>query len=108
MSSHSTLYVGDNTHVLELVDLQDNEGAVQTDATVQLTALVDAQTGAAVTGVTLPLSMPHVSGGLYRAILPHGLSVRAGHIYSATIKALGTQSFRAEWVERLLAQERAA
>jgi hypothetical protein len=106
--THSALYVGDNTHLVEVKDLKDNDGAVQTDATVQLTALVDKLTGDAVTGVTLPLSMPHVSAGLYRATLPHGLSVTAGQLYLATIKAIGSQSFRAEWVETLVAQVRAA
>lgn len=106
--THSALYVGDNTHLVEVVDLQDNAGAVQTTATVNLTALVDKLTGATVTGVTLPLSMPHVAAGLYRATLPHGLSAVAGRTYLATIKAVGTQSFRAEWVETLIAKARAA
>ena len=106
--THSALYVGDNTHLVEVKDLKDNDGVVQTDATVQLTALVDKLTGDAVTGVTLPLSMPHVSSGLYRATLPHGLSATAGLLYLATIKAIGSQSFRAEWVETLVAQARAA
>lgn len=105
--THSTLYVGDNTHVVEVVGLQDQDGVVETAATVQLTALIDAKTGEAVTGVVLPLSMPHVSAGLYRATLPHGLSAVAGRKYVATIKATGSQSFRAQWTESLVAKTRA-
>jgi hypothetical protein len=106
--THSALYVGDNTHVVEVIDLQDHLGVVQIDATVQMTALVDAATGAAVSGVTVPLSMPHVALGLYRAVLPHGLSITARRKYHATIKAVGSQGFRAEWVEVLMAQVRHA
>lgn len=105
--THSTLYVGDNTHLVEVVDLKDHADAVQTDATVQMTALVDSE-GTTVTGVTLPLAMPHVAAGLYRATVPHGLSVVVGAIYRATIKAVGSQGFRAEWTERLVAKTRAA
>lgn len=104
--NHSSLYVGDNTHVVEVVDLQDSTGTVDTAATVQLTALVDARTGTTVSGVSLPLAMPHVSAGLYRATLPHGLGITAGRLYRATIKAEGSQNFRAEWQETLIAQVR--
>ena len=106
--THSTLYVGDNTHVVEVADLRDNAGVVETAATVTMTALVDKQTGAPVTGVTLPLSMPHVAAGLYRATVPHGLSAVAGRTYLATIKAVGSQSFRAQWTETLVAEIRRA
>ena len=106
--THSALYVGDNTHIVEVVDLQDHLGNVQTDATVQMTALVDALTGAAVSGVSLPLAIPHVAAGLYRATLAHGLVLTARRKYNATIKAIGSQGFRAEWQEVLLAQVRRA
>lgn len=106
--THSTLYVGDNTHIVEVSDLRDNAGTVDTGASVTLTALVEKRTGTAVTGVALPLSMPHVADGLYQAILPHGLSVVAGRTYLATIKATGSQTFRAQWTETLIAEERRA
>lgn len=106
--THSTLYVNDNTHVVELVDLTDHLGSVQTNATVEMTSLVDRSTGAVVTGVTVPLSMPHIAAGLYRATLPHGLSVQAGRAYIATVKAVGAQGFRGEWRETLIAEVRRA
>lgn len=106
--THSTLYVGDNTHLVELVGLEDSDGTVDTGATVELTALVDARTGDTVTGVTLPLAMAHVSAGLYRATLPHGLSATAGRKYLATIRASGSQNFEGEWTEVLIAKRRAA
>lgn len=106
--THSSLYVGDNTHVVEVSDLQDSTGTVDTLATVQMTALVDKRTGTTVTGVTLPIAMPHIAAGLYRATVPHGLSVVAGRTYLATIKAVGSQSFRAQWTETLIAEVRRA
>lgn len=114
MTTHSSLYVGDNTHVIEALGpngqggLQDHLGVVQTDATVTMTALVDKRTGATVTGVTLPLAIPHVAAGLYRATIAHGLSIVVGRTYLATIKAIGSQGFRAEWVETLIAEVRRA
>jgi len=107
VSTHSGIYVGANTHVVEVVGLQDDLGVVQVDATVQMTAVVD-RNGVAVSGVTVPLSMPHVAAGLYRAILPHGGQFVAGQTYKATLTAVGSQSFRAEWVESLVAKVRAA
>jgi hypothetical protein len=106
--THSVLYIGDNTHVVELVDLVDHLDVVQTDANVQMTALVDKITGETVTGVTLPLDMLHVAAGLYRATLPHALSATVGRTYLATIKAVGSQGFRGEWIETLIARARAA
>lgn len=110
MTTHSAIYVGDNSHLIELIGLQDNDGAVQTNATVQLTALVDARTGTTVTGagLTLPLTMPHISVGTYRAQLPPALSIVAGRTYLATVKATGSQGFKGEWTETLIAQRRAA
>ena len=107
MTTHSTLYTNDNTHVVELVDLTDHLGTLQTNATVEMTSLVD-RSGVVVTGVTVPLSMPHIAAGLYRATLPHGLSITAGKTYIATIKAVGAQGFRGEWRETLIAEVRRA
>lgn len=107
MTTHSNIYVGDNTHVVEVVDLQDNEGTVDTAATVQMTSVVDS-TGVAVSGVTVPLAMPHIAAGLYRATLPPGGAFVAGRKYRAKFNAVGSQGFRAEWVESLVAKTRAA
>lgn len=107
MTAHSTIFVGDNTHIVEVADLQDNLGVVETAATVTMTAVVDAD-GVAVSGVTVPLSIPHIAAGTYRATLPHGGAFVAGRQYRATIKAVGSQSFRAQWTETLVAKVRAA
>jgi hypothetical protein len=103
--THSTIFVDDNTHVLELVGLVDNLGAVQTDATVKVTAVVD-QNGLAVTGVTVPITLPHIGSGLYRAILPAGGSFHAGRRYNATFSAIGTQGYHGQWEETVVAQTR--
>lgn len=109
---HSALYVGDNTHVVEVSNLRDHENTLDTGATVRLEALVDRQTGEAVTGpgLTLPLVLPHVTAepGTYRETLPAGLSAVANRWYLATLTALGSQGFRAEWQENLLAKVRRA
>jgi hypothetical protein len=107
MTTHSTIYVGENTHILEVVNLMDHLDAVQTDATVTVTAIVDSA-GSAVSGVTVPITLNHVSAGLYRATLPHGGGFTAGRKYRATFKAVGSQGFRGEWVETLIAKVRAA
>lgn len=107
MTTHSTIYVGDNTHVLEVAELQDNLGVAETAATVTVTAVLDS-TGAAVSGVTVPITLPHIAAGTYRATLPHGGAFLAGRLYSVTFKAVGSQSFRAQWTETLVAKERAA
>lgn len=104
--THSVLYVGDNTHIVELIDLRDHLGAVQLDASVSLTDLIDAKSGDDVAGVTLPLSMLHVADGLYRAILPYNITIAEGRKYYATIKAVGSQGFRGEWRETLIADVR--
>lgn len=107
MTTHSNIYVGENTHVLEVVDLQDHEGTVQVDATVQVTAITTTA-GVAVVGVTVPISLIHVADGLYRGILPHGGEFSAGRTYKATFKAVGSQGYRAEWIETLVSKYRAA
>lgn len=105
--SHSALHVG-STHILEVEGLKDHLDAVQTDATVELVSLTDKRTGAAVAGVTVPLAMPHVSSGLYRATLPHGAVLTAGRVYEGLFRAVGIQGFRAEWIETLIASVREA
>lgn len=107
MTTHSAIYVGDNTHVLEVVDLQDHLGVVQTDAAVQVTSVLDSA-GAAVAGVSVPIVLNHIGSGLYRNTLPHGGAFVAGRKYAATFKAVGSQGFRAEWIESLIAKVRAA
>jgi hypothetical protein len=107
MTAHSSIYVGDNTHIVEVVDLQDNLGVVETAATVQMVSVLD-RLGVAVSGVTVPLALAHIASGTYRATLPHGGAFVAGQIYKAKITAVGSQSFRAEWVETLIARTRAA
>lgn len=108
MTLYSKIYIGSNTHLIELVDLTDNAGTIQTTATVTLVTLTDAATGTAVTGLTLPLAMLHVGSGLYRATLPAPLSMTARKRYLATITASTPGGALGEWTERLTAQAREA
>lgn len=105
---HSTIYIGENTHDVEIAELKDRDGNVQTDAAAQLTAIKDS-VGTDVAGVPgLPLTLAHVSNGLYRGTLVNGGSFVAGQTYKATIKATGSQGYKAEWIETLIAAARAA
>jgi hypothetical protein len=106
MAQASAIYVGDNTHIVEVLELEDNLGEPELNATVEMTALVDVATSEAVTGVTLPLALAHVSGGNYQGIIDPGMDIVAGRKYAATISAVGSQDFHAEWTEILLAQVR--
>lgn len=104
---HSSIYVGDNTHIVEVVELEDYLGVPQLDATVSMTAVIDSH-GVAVSGVTVPLSLVHQGDALYRAVLPVGGAFVQGRVYRATIKATSVNGYKAEWVERLVAKVRAA
>lgn len=113
MTTHSIFYVGDNTHFIEVRGpngvggLQDQDGNLQIDASVNLTALVEKRSGNTVAGVSLPLPVPHVAGGVYRAAL-NGLSIVAGRTYLATVDVIGSQGFEAEWQETVIAKVRRA
>ena len=105
----SAIYIGDNTHVVEVLALEDNLGVAQLDATVSMTAIVDAVTMEDASGTqTLPLGLQHAGSGNYRATIDPGLAITASRKYLATIKAVGTQGFKAQWEEVLLAQVRRA
>lgn len=105
---HSQVYVGDNSHVIEVEDLKDFAGAIQTDAAVNLTALVERDGKKEVSGVTLPITLDHISQGLYRGTIPYEADFEVGRAYQATVKAVGTQGFRAEWLETVIAKRRRA
>lgn len=102
---HSQLFIATDS-VIELKDLVDQDDAPVTDATVEMTALTDAD-GDAVSGVSLPLAMPHSSGGTYHGALPAGLAVVAGTVYKATVTAVSSGR-TATFVETLVARYRAA
>src|SRR5690242_19504805 len=106
---HSTLYIGENTAVVEFYDVQDHLGVPQSDSTVALTAMINKATGAPVAGITPPIAMPYVpEDALYRCVIAAPLSIVAGGIYEATIKATGSQGFKAEYIETILAKVRQA
>lgn len=103
----STIYIGDNTHICEVIGLEDHLGVTQTDATVTVTSIVDSD-DEAVAGVSVPITLTHVSSGTYRGTLPHGASFVERRRYYATFKAIGAQGYRAEWTETLIARTRVA
>lgn len=108
MSKHSTIYVGENTHVVEVLNLRDNLGNVQSDAVVQVVSVRRQGSTEDVEGLTLPIPLAHVEGGDYRAIIPHGADFRANRTYELGIQAMGSQGYFAEWSEKLLAVVRRA
>lgn len=101
---HSNLYVGNNTHVIELVDLKDPDGNLVSSASVSMTELLDSD-GAAVAGVTPPIAMSLVSAGYYRGTLPDGLTLTVGDLYFARVKAT-SGGFKYDARETLIAKVR--
>lgn len=106
---HSELFVG-NTAIVVVDGLADLDDEAQNDATVTLQSLVAKESGEAVTGVTVPLSLAYVAGsqGEYRGVIPHDAEIDPGTVYEATIRAVASSGVRAEWVETLVARRRAA
>lgn len=107
MINYSALYVG-NTSVIELDGLADLDGDYQNDATVTLESLTNKVTGAAVSGVTTPLTLSYVAGsdGQYQGTIPHDAAVVAGNVYLAVVLAISAAGQRARWTERLVARNR--
>ena len=68
---------------------------VITSATVTVTLKTSA--GVEVTGATWPLTMSHVTNGLYRTILPNELSLNSSLAYVATIIADNGADQHKEW-----------
>lgn len=108
-TKHSAIYVG-NTSVIELDGLADHEGNYENDATVTLESLADKESGAAVTGVSVPVTLNYVSGsnGKYQASVPPGIEITAGALYSAVVKAVSAGGLQAQWTETLVAKVREA
>lgn len=83
-----SVYVS-NTNVLEVRGLQEaiSGDYVNSGATVTVTVVNDC--GAAVSGVSWPVSMQYVAGtnGDYRAIIPSSASFSSGEVYFAEISA---------------------
>lgn len=94
----SIIYVGENTHDVELQDLKDQNGVAQTNATVNCTAVVDSD-GAAMSGASVPISMQHIANGTYRGLIPHTVPFVVNQRYFVTIKATSIDGFRGEWRE---------
>lgn len=81
------LYVG-STNLVELSGLKDSiSGAWLNAATVEFT--LKTQAGVEVAGQVWPLTMTHVpnSKGIYRAAIPHDLTLTVGTTYIAEISA---------------------
>lgn len=98
----------ENDNAVVLNALRDLDGNYINSATVTLESLVDRATGAAVTGITPPVSMPYVaaSNGVYRALLPHTLGLTLGKYYRAKVKVVsGTMD--GVWYEDLVCRLRA-
>jgi hypothetical protein len=102
----SSVYVGENTHVVEVVGLKDHEDNVQTDAVVTLVSIVDKATGEELAGVNVPCVLTHIGEGLYQERFTAEFVV--GGVYEATITAVSSSGIEAEWSETLVAKKRRA
>jgi hypothetical protein len=105
--NHSTIFVGDNTHTVELDEVEDHDRTRQINATVTVTSVIDKSTGLPPAGLPgLPLAMPHVANGKYRAVVAAGVAFVAGRLYEVKFSAVGAQGFHGEWVELCIAKVR--
>jgi hypothetical protein len=107
MSKHSVVYIG-NTHFAQIEGLSDQDGVPVTTATVELLSVTDNETGAPVSGIQAPLTMPHVGNALYRASISHTAGFVPGRVYQAVFTAIGPTGQLAQWTETLIARKRAA
>jgi len=95
----------DNSNVVELRDLTNSvTGLADEGASVSLT--ITDQSGTAVTGETWPVSMAHVSNGLYRATLSESLSIVSGRKYFAVVSATGSGGQVGKWTCPVVAEVR--
>jgi len=100
------LYVGENTHLLEVNDLKlQPSGNVVNNATVK--ADIKDQDGNRPTGLSgqLTLSADPNTGGRYDGTLDASVEVELHKQYDVTITA-DTGSESAEWIETIIAEER--
>ena len=102
--THSIVYIGDNSHILRLVGLVDETGEPQESATVQVTAIQRHNLNTNVPGISLPITLNHVSGGNYEGQLSHEADFSRG-VYIATFVA-ESDGLHAEWRETLIAVAR--
>lgn len=102
MSLRSSVLFLETDHVVALEKLVDEDNVPVTTAIVELIELKDAA-GADVTGLTLPIPMPHTSDGDYLGALPDSIVVSAGSIYKAKVRAVAN-GFTLTLVETLLAR----
>jgi hypothetical protein len=108
MTAHASIvYFGQNSHVVELQDLRDVDGVLQTTATVTLVTIVRYGTTIPVSGLSFPYSMPHIGSGNYRVALPVTSGFLNGQRYEATIRAVAGSS-AGEWTETIAVQLRRA
>ena len=105
----------DNTMVVQLGSLiaqgdatdepltDELTGTVITDATV--TAQLEDEGGTQVTGETWPITLAHVTGGIYRGAAAYGVAVQEGARYVVEIVATKSGN-RATWRMPVVARER--
>ncbi len=96
----------DNASVLQL-SLRNSVTGVLHDGAEVSVALFDIF-GELVPGVSWPLPMQPSGEGLYRAVLPHSLSLQAGKFVRARVDAVGSSGEVLRMWARLVAVERVA
>jgi hypothetical protein len=83
----------DNTIVVQLGTTASplrNSVTEVVDTAATITCVLLDSSGDEVTGSTWPVSMPHSSGGIYRATLPATLELVHGDSYTAVISGAGS------------------
>lgn len=95
-----------NDNVIEAVLRKALSGEFDTGASVSVTLLDEC--GVEISGAAWPMLMRSYGDGVYRAVLPHGLALRAGGRVRARVDALGSDGEVLRMWARLVAVERVA
>ena len=101
--THSVIYSGNDSRII-LRGLKDRAGAFITAASVTLISFLD-RNGSAVSGITVPGTLNHVTDGDYELLLPNAIDVRPERRYSAIVRA-EYSGLRGEWHETVLCTNR--
>lgn len=99
----SVIYEGNDSRIV-LRNLKDRTGAPVTAATVTLESFTD-RAGNAISGITLPATLVHLSAATYALQVSRSIGVAPGKRYYAKVRA-EYSGLRGEWRETITCQRR--
>lgn len=98
------LFAGNNSHILRVDHVRDNDGALILDAVMSAT-LYEYDGTTTVGGFTWPIPLIHVAGGMYEGEVPPTVSIQPGRLYILKVVAK-KGSTEAEWEGEVAAIKR--